>query len=149
VTGRAERAKDLVGRDVEEPERVAALAAERLPVSERFAEQRVGPDDVRLDERSRRVDGPIDVRLGREMQHRARLVFVEESSHCVVIADIDPLEDVGRGARHWLERVEVAGVGQLVDVDHTRVAAPDEHANHGGTDETGAAGDEECHEVQI
>lgn len=44
------------------------------------------------------------------------------------------IADVGQG-------IEIAGVGQLVDVDHLPVGIADDLSRDGRTDEAGAAGD--------
>ena len=71
----AERAVDLVGRDVQEAERRRA-PRRRAPRSERprRLEQHERADDVGVDERPRAVDRPIDVRLGGQVQDRRRPV---------------------------------------------------------------------------
>src|SRR6185295_5169837 len=43
---------------------------------------------------------------------------------------------------HLLERLEVAGVGQFVDIDHGLAGLCDQESHERGADETRAAGDE-------
>ena len=66
---RPQRAEDLVGRDVVEPKGLATAFGQSAPIGKHLLEQRVGPDDVGLDERAGAVDRAIDVALGRQMHH--------------------------------------------------------------------------------
>jgi hypothetical protein len=106
-------------------------------------EQHVGALDVGLDEVARAVDRAVDVRLGGEVDHAGRPVGDEQLVQCRAVADVGVAEHMARVAGQVRERFEVAGVGQLVDVDDAPVAFGDQQANQGGADEAGAAGDEE------
>ena len=70
------RAVDFVRRDMQEPERLASLAS-TAPVPQRLLQQRERADDVGANELGRTVDRAVDVALGREVEHRLRLITVE------------------------------------------------------------------------
>ena len=57
------------------------------------------------------------------------------------VANIDPHKAVARIANDVGQALEVAGVGQHVEVDHVVVRVLDQEAAEVGADEAGAAGD--------
>ena len=57
------------------------------------------------------------MRLGREVEHRARLVLGQQLVDQGAVADVALHEDVLGVALQRGQRFEVAGVGQLVEVD--------------------------------
>ncbi len=109
-------------------------------------QQGKGPDDVGLDERAGAVDRAVDVRLGGEVHHRVGLVLLENAADLVGVANIDVLEVIAGAVAGLGERFEVAGVGQLVDVDDLVVGFADQLPDHGGPDETGASCQQNLHE---
>ncbi len=65
------------------------------------------------------------------------------------VADVALHEDVVRMAAHRSEGIEIAGVGQLVEIDHA-LAASDGLEHEVAADEAGAAGDEQgSHETGV
>ena len=139
---RAERAVHLVGGDVQEAERILPIERQRAPVCERGFEQRQRADDVRLHELGRTVDRTVDVRLGREVHDRVRLMLAKEPLDERAVADVAVREDVVAVVAHGSQRVKIAGVRQLVEIDDA-LAAPGERIEHEvRADEAGAAGDE-------
>ncbi|MNO03593.1 hypothetical protein D3C81_2243520 [compost metagenome] len=69
----------------------------------------------------------------------------ERTGHGLAVADIQLFEGVAWTGTDLGERLEVAGIGQLVDVDHAVAGVADEVTDDGRTDEAGAAGDENFH----
>ena len=84
------------------------------------------------------------MRFGGEIDDRGRLMLGKEALDERAIADVAVHEHVlGRVARRR-ERVEIAGVGQLVEIDDALAVLRERLEHEVRADETGAAGDEEC-----
>jgi hypothetical protein len=138
-----ERPVHLVGRDVQEPERLALARGQRGDVRAHRLEQLERADDVGLDERVGAVDRAVDVRLGREVHDRARLVLAKQAHDRRAVADVAAHERVARVAAQRREVAEVARVGELVEVQHRLAGRGDPVEDEVGADEAGAAGDED------
>jgi hypothetical protein len=93
---RRQRAVDFVGRHVQEAEGRRSLSASAAPVGAHGFEQVEGADDIGLDEFSRTFDRAVDVTLGGEVQHRARLVFGQQARHQFGVADVAAHEHMAR-----------------------------------------------------
>src|SRR5690242_9337759 len=86
------------------------------------------------------------MRFSREMNNSVWPFFGYDASHLGVIADVALYESVPRMICDGLKIVRVAGVCQLVEVDDSmRAVLGEHHTNEGGTDESGAAGDQKFH----
>ena len=81
--------------------------------------------------------------LRREMHDDVGLVALERVAHGAGVADVDFREGVTRMRGDRGEVVEIAGVGQGIEVHDLVVRVGDQVAHHRGSDEAGAAGDEE------
>jgi hypothetical protein len=132
----AERTVHLVGGDVVEAEAIPALGRQAAPVAARRVKQSVGAKDIRLDERRWAVDGAVDVRLGRQVHHAIGLMLCKNARDFPRIADIDLLEHMAGVPHQAWQRIEVAGIGELVDVDDRHIGFGNELANDRGPDET-------------
>ncbi|KAG1433432.1 hypothetical protein G6F57_022156 [Rhizopus arrhizus] len=97
-----------------------AAVVQRRPIVADGLQQVEGPDDVRLQERARIGDGPVDVGLGGEIDQRARAVRVQQRRHRRLIGDVAVDERVPRVERQRCQIVQIAGVGQLVQRDDRR-----------------------------
>ena len=139
-----QRAVDLVGRDVQETEIALLPLREPIQIAPGGVEQLERALHVCADELGRPVDRPIDVRLGREVHDRRGLEQGEHPLDGLAIGDVALDKRVTRIGDGRLQRVEIARVCQLVEVDHAAgpfgEALPDETT----ADETGAAGDQNC-----
>jgi hypothetical protein len=109
---------------VQEAEGLALAGGQRAPVRARRFEQGEGAVYVGAHEGARTVDGAVDMALGGEVHHRARLVLGEQALDQGAVADVAMHEEVARVAFQAGERLAVAGVGQRVEVDHRLVAEP-------------------------
>ena len=70
------------------------------------------------------------------------IVLCKQALDQLLVADVALHEDVAGVALNVLQVLEVAGVGQLVEVDQQDLGVLLEHIMHKvGTDKTGAAGD--------
>jgi hypothetical protein len=133
-------AVDLVGRDVEEELDPGGLP-DRL-------EEDVRPVDVGHDELAGVEDRAVDVRLGSEMEDA--LDVLQDAADKIPVADVAPDELVADVASDVVQVVEVAGVGQLVEVDDPDVGiCGQEEMDEVAADESGPAGDEDGLAVQL
>ena len=132
---RAERAVHLVGAHLDEAAHPGAASS---------VEQHLGPGDVRLDEDARPQDAAVDVALRREVDDGLRLVTPEQLVDEPRIRDVALDEHVVRVFLQIGERLEIAGVRQLVEVDdgQARTLAP-EVPDEVRADEPGPAGDQD------
>ncbi|KAG1253384.1 hypothetical protein G6F65_017491 [Rhizopus arrhizus] len=122
-----------------------AAVVQRRPIVADGLQQVEGPDDVRLQERARIGDGPVDVGLGGEIDQLARAVRVQQRRHRRLIGDVAVDERVPRVERQRCQIVQIAGVGQLVQRDDRFVAAGKPVQDEVGPDKAGAAGDDNAH----
>lgn len=75
--------------------------------------------------------------FGGQMHDGVWLVLAEHAVELGAVADVDAFEGVARVVSDRLQRLEVAGVGQLVDVDHRVCGAGNDVTHDGRTDEAG------------
>ena len=122
---------------------------ERAPVGERHVEQDVGAQDIGLDERRGAVDRAVDVALGGEMQHGVGLDLVEDLVDRGAVADVDLEMGVPVAGARLGQRLQIAGVGELVDVGDMPVGVADDVADDRRADEPRAAGDQELHSESL
>ena len=102
---------------MEEAEAVLRFAGEAVPVGAHGFEQAEGADDVGLDEVFRAVDAAVNVRFGGKIDDGAGLMLGKQLGDKVEVADVALDEEVARVAAQRCEVLEVAGVGQRVEVD--------------------------------
>ena len=141
----AKRAIDLVGRHMEEAERLLGRALERGPVAARRLEQRERADHVGLHKFGRAGDRAVDMALGGKVHDPVRAEARHGLLHRGPVADVGLEKAVSVAAFDSAERGEIAGIGQLVDVQHIVAALEHEMANKGRSDEPGTAGDDHTH----
>ncbi len=138
----AKRAEHLVGRNVMEAERVLPRRRQGAPEAERRLQQRVGADDIGLNEFARPVDRAVDVAFGGQMHDDVGPEGGEDLLHARGVDDVGAGERIARIGGDRRQRFKIAGVGQLVDDENAMPRLADDRADHGGADEAGAAGDE-------
>jgi hypothetical protein len=73
---------------MQEPERVLCRSRQARPVAPRRVEEPQRPDDVRLHEGLGRVDRPVDVALGGEVDDGADRVLGKEPADERLVADV-------------------------------------------------------------
>src|SRR4051812_16693757 len=81
--------------------------------------------------------------LGGEVHHAVRLVLLEQPAQMRAVANVDALECVVRVTGSVWDVIEIGGVGQLVEIDHTPSSVGQEVAADRGADEACAAGDKD------
>src|SRR5258708_24096553 len=109
----------------------------------RRVEQLEAPVHVGAHEVGGLVDGTIDVRLGREVEHDARPVTLEQLAHERAVAHVAAHELESRVARDELEIADVPRVRELVEDHDLDVAVRGEQMmREVRADESGSAGDQ-------
>ena len=126
---RAQRAIHLVGGDVQEAEAFLVGALQRAPVGAHRFEQVEGADHVGLDEIFGAVDRSVHMAFGGEVDHGARPVLRQQPLHQRTVADVALHEDVTGVAAQAGQILGIAGVGELVEIDHRllRLLHPVQH----------------------
>ena len=141
--GQLEGAIDLVGGDVVEPFPLVFLG-QGLPIEFRGLQQAERAHDVGLGEGERVLDAAIDMGFRREVDDAIDLLVLHQLVDAVEVADVHPDELVVGFVLDILQIGQVAGVGQLVQVDDSVIGVfVHEEANNMAADEAGAAGDDE------
>jgi hypothetical protein len=84
--GRAERAIDLVGRDVEKSRQIEHRGG--APAIEGRLQKRERAEHIGLQKGFRVADRTVDMRLGGQMRDAEKFVFVEQALHQRRVADI-------------------------------------------------------------
>lgn len=74
--------------------------------------------------------------LGREMHHRIRLIFREETLKRVRFDDIHRLVDVSAVPRDLGDRIRRCRIGHAVHIDNAMPGVPDQMPDDSGTNET-------------
>ena len=116
------------------------VTCQRIPIPTRGIEQRECADNIGGNKIRGPVNRAIDVALGCEIDDGPRPVKAQQMQHQVSITDVAADEYVSRIALERGEIAEIAGVGQLVEVDDRLVAAVEPVENEIGTDEPGTSG---------
>ena len=79
--------------------------------------------------------------LGGQMDHMVRSEGLERLRHRAPVADVDPGEAIVRRIVDRGKRLQIAGVGERVEIEHGG-ALPDQAPANRGADESRAAGHE-------
>ena len=136
---------DFVGGDVVEAEGGFLRVVQAAPIGAGGFEQGEGADDIGVDKFACAVDAAVNMAFGGQVHHGAGLVFGEDALERGAVADIGLLEGVARVAGHGGKRLQVAGVGEFVEINDALVGVLDQVADKGGADKAGTAGDEKGH----
>ncbi len=115
--GGAERSVDFVGGDVEEAEAGLGLRGQGAVVGQRLMQQAEGSDDVGEDELFGAGDGAVDVALGGKVYQGIGLVGPQQRLDEGGVFDAALHEDVSGVILDRGKIAEIAGVGELVEVD--------------------------------
>ena len=82
------------------------------------------------------------MRLGGQMQHGIGAIVTKYPADVGGVADINALEMILGVTGDARDRVEIAGIRELVEVDDSGAVRSHERADRGRTDETGSPGDD-------
>ena len=143
--GLGERPIHLVGRHMQQAEIAFPCICQAAPVGPHRFQQMEGPDDVGLDEFAWPVDRAVHVRFGCEVHHRARLVLCQQLADQGRITKVALDEHMARVAGQRCQILQIAGVGEFVEVDNRFVGAGQPVQYKVAAYEAGAAGDENGH----
>ena len=143
--GAGERAVDLVGRDMEEAKRVFGGRLERAPVAARGLEQSEGAHHIGLDEGIGPVDRAVDMALGGKVHDGPHAMLGEEAFDQGLVGNVAVHEVVARIAFERAQILQVARVGEAVQVDDGLVVIAQPVQNEVAADEAGTAGDKQGH----
>ena len=91
------------------------IIAERVEVLPCGFEQRIGSDDIGLDEFSGTVDGAVHMGFRGEVHDDIRLKIREDPVHCRLVADVRSFETAAGVAGNTLKGFQISGICQLVD----------------------------------
>ena len=95
------------------------------------------------------MDAAVDVRFGGKIDDGAGLVLGKQFGDEVEVADVALDENVAGIATQAGEILEVAGVGQRVEVDDRLVGLRQPVEDEIAADETGTAGDEDIAPLNV
>src|SRR5271166_2034390 len=87
------------------------------PVAARRLKHCVSTENVRYNETARTGNRTILVAFGGKLQDRTRTNLLEQSSDCHIVANISFYKCVAWIRVYDPERIEIARVGQFVDID--------------------------------
>ena len=123
------RAIDLIGRDVEETERRLFVGRQPLPIGPRRLEQAERPHHIGIDEGGRAGDRAVDMAFGGKVHHGADVVGGEQFPDQSLVLDAADHQAMAGIAGQRGEVLPVAGIGQLIEIDHRLIARrqPIEH----------------------
>jgi hypothetical protein len=122
------------------------LCRQSRPVGKTRLKQNVSADDVGADIFSRAGDRAVNVACYREMQHAFGGEFLEKFVQYLPITNVGSYEPLGRPHAERTQRIEIGGVGQLVDVENIPAFVHHEVTTDGRADEADAARDEDTHQ---
>ncbi len=144
-----ESAVDLVGGDVVET-LALELLRQALPVEFGGLEEAEGAHHVGLREGEGVLDGAVHMALGGKVDDAVDVLVLHQLVDTVEVADVHTDELIVGLVLDVLEIGQVAGVGQLVEVDDAvlRILV-DKQAYHMASDKSGSAGDDDIHGVRF
>ena len=147
--GRAQRAVNLVGRDMEEAEAGLgfrrsfgrSFGRKRAVIAQRLVQQVVGAHDVGRDKLPGIDDRAVHVALGGKVDHCVGLVSHQQPADQGGVLDATLHKDVSGMRADRGEVAEIAGIGELVERDHA-IAGGDALEDKVGADKAGTAGNQ-------
>src|SRR5690554_7332811 len=126
-----EVAVDFIGADVMEAELRLFPGLHRLPVVTGSFQQRVGPDDISLDELCWAIDGAVYMAFSCQVHDCIWFVFGQNSVYLCTVADVDLLETVSVAIVYLSQALKIACIGQLIEVDDLITRVFDDVTNDG------------------
>ena len=140
-----ERAIDFVSRHMEEAEGSLLGIWQVIPVTTHGFEEVKGADDVGLNELARAMNRTIDMALGSKVDNGARFNIGQQVGDEVTVADAAANKLMTWVAFEFFEVLEVAGVGEQVEVNHWLITLVKPVENKIRSDEAGCSGNENGH----
>ena len=139
--GHLKSAVDFVRGDVVET-LALVLLRQRLPIELGSLQERERTHHVGACKGERILDGAVHVTLGGQMDDAVDLLVLHQLVEGVEVADVHPHELVIRLVLDVLQIGQIAGVGELVEIDDIILGIfVHKEANNMASDESGTAGD--------
>ena len=102
-----------------------------------------GAHDIALDKDLGVLDGTVHMALSGKVDDIIEVVLCKQALHQLLVADVALHEHMAGVALHILQVLQIARVGQLIQVDQQDLGVLLEHiVDKVGADKTGAAGDQ-------
>lgn len=121
------------------------LGVQPVPIAASCLQQGIGADDVGLDEGGRAIDGAVHMAFGGQVHYCIGLMGAKDPFQFSSVAEINLLKGVTFAGGRLGQRFKVAGIGELVHIDHGISGMADNVTNDGGADKAGDAGNEDFH----
>ncbi|MCY1360756.1 hypothetical protein D9M69_473990 [compost metagenome] len=137
----------LVGGDVMEAERCLLLFRQRSPILPSSLQQGIGADDIGLYEGGRTIDGAIDMRLCSQVHHYVRLIAIEDAVKLSAITNIYLFKTIPITCRNLCKRLQVTGIGKLIQVNYMILSSSNDMPNNSGTNKTSTTGNKKYHDL--
>ena len=137
-----EAAVHLVGGDVQKAERRLPIRVQAAAIGARAFQQAVGAHNVGGDEILGAMDRTVDMTLGGKVDDGARAALGQQPRHQRGIADVALHKDMALIALQRLQVGQIAGVGELVEVQHGFVGLGQPVQNEVAANETRAPSNE-------
>jgi len=134
---------------VQETEGGFASIEQTTPVAANRFKQVEGADDVGLHKVARSMDGAVHMALSRKVDDGTGLVFGQQGFHQSAVTNVPLHKNVAWVTLQAGQGLQVARVSELVEVDHWLVRASDPVEHEICTNEAGAAGNEDRHDVTL
>ena len=122
---------------------------QRLPVRARRFQQGKGADNIGVDKGRRAMDRAINMAFGGEMDQCPWTMRVQQLADQRPVANIAVHELVPRITVQAAQRIQVAGIGELVKIDHQLVALCQPVEHKVPTDKSGTARNQNGHDVLL
>src|SRR5690554_678923 len=136
----------FIRRDMMKTKRSLTLRRQLTPVGSRRLKQHIGAYNVGLNKLAGAINGAVYVTFCRKMHDRIRLMHCKHPLHLGGITDIHLFEHIARAVADARQRLKIAGIGQLVEVDNRMSSIVDQVTNHSTANKTGTAGNQNFHE---
>ena len=130
---------------MDEAERVGADAVRARKMTAARFQQIERADDIGVDEVGRRLDRTVDMGFGRQVNHGVRVEIGKHAIDRRAIANVRLHETVAVVAGDLAQRIEIAGISELVDVADVVLGLADQESADGRTDETCPSGHDDAH----
>ena len=120
------------------------LLGKLLPMGSHRLEQVEGAAHVALDERRRPIDRAIDVALGCQVHHQVGIGLAHGCGCGIGVGEVHPqqLVALNRLGAQAFDAGEIAGVTQLVEIEHRGAGIAQQPAHQRPANEAGAAGNQ-------
>ncbi|MNF99416.1 hypothetical protein D3C84_823100 [compost metagenome] len=135
----------LISGDMVEAESALATLIQTIPISPGRFQQHIGANDIGFDEIGRPGDGTIDVTLGGQVHYGIGLMRGKYPVQLGAVADIHLLEGITLAGCHVSQRLQIARIGEFIEVDDSILRITDDVVHNGRADKAGATSHKDFH----